>query len=50
MISQYAEALLATLEEFHGEDWDEDLAKQWSDACNEAIESMFDGYDAPASA
>ncbi len=50
LYADFSVVLLATLEEFHGEDWDESLAKQWSDACDEAIELMFDGYDEPARA
>ncbi len=50
LYANFLEALLATLEEFHGEDWDESLAGQWGDACDEAIELMLDGYDEPASA
>ncbi len=50
LYANFLEALLATLEEFHGEDWDESLARQWTDACDEATELMLDGYDEPARA
>ena len=41
---KFLEALLATLEEFHGDDWDENLARQWTDAVQDASELMFEGY------
>ncbi len=46
--ANFLEALLATLEEFHGEDWSDELAGEWADACQEVTELMFDGYDEPS--
>ena len=40
--------LLVSLEEFHGEDWSDELAGEWADACQEVTELMFDGYDEPS--
>ena len=44
---KFLEALLVTLKEFHGADWDEPLAGRWREAFREAIEWILDGYDAP---
>ena len=32
------------LGEFHGQDWDETLAAEWSVAIDEAIELMLEAY------
>ena len=45
---KFLEALLVSLEEFHGEDWSDELAGEWADACQEVTELMFDGYDEPS--
>jgi hemoglobin-like flavoprotein len=40
----FAAALLATLEQFHGADWDAEVAGQWRAAINRAITTMLEGY------
>ncbi|MGI9517868.1 MAG: globin domain-containing protein [Pirellulaceae bacterium] len=42
--ADWLDALLETLREFHGEDWNEDLAAQWADAINNANIAIFEGY------
>jgi hemoglobin-like flavoprotein len=41
----FADALLASLERFHGTDWDPELARQWGEAVDVAIETMLLGYE-----
>ena len=41
---KWAEAMLDTLEQFHGDDWDEGLADQWREAIGRSTELMFEGY------
>ncbi len=46
--SLYAEwtvAMLESLAQFHGADWDESLQQQWQDAIAQVIELMFQGYE-----
>jgi hemoglobin-like flavoprotein len=40
----FRDALLATLERFHGSDWDGGLAGQWKKAIERATETMLEGY------
>jgi len=40
----FREALLRTLERFHGQAWDNPLATQWREAIDSAIETMIKGY------
>jgi hemoglobin-like flavoprotein len=42
---KFLEALMASLEEFHGADWDESLAREWRAGFGEAIEWIQDGYE-----
>lgn len=44
LYSKWTEAMLATLKEFHGDDWDDHLAEQWTKAIAQSAECMFDGY------
>jgi hemoglobin-like flavoprotein len=41
---KFRDAMLATLEEFHGSDWDTALAGQWRDAIDRAAATMLEGY------
>lgn len=41
---KFADSLLTTLEEFHGPQWDGDLADQWRAACSTAIKLMVEGH------
>jgi hemoglobin-like flavoprotein len=43
--AKWTEAMLVTMQRFHGEDWSEDLAQQWRSAIEEACELMFQGYE-----
>jgi len=43
----FRDALLITLERFHGADWDELLAQQWKAAIDFATETMLEGYEQP---
>lgn len=45
LYSPWTEAMIATLAEFHAEDWDAELEKQWRQAFGRAIETMFRGYE-----
>jgi hemoglobin-like flavoprotein len=40
----WREALLKTLERFHGQAWDDRLATQWREAIDAAIAAMIQGY------
>ena len=41
----FQEILLVALEEFHGKDWSDGLARQWQEAIESAVQLMFEGYD-----
>ena len=41
---KFTEMLLATVEEYHGKDWDEELARQWRTALEGATAIMLEGY------
>lgn len=43
--TDWSDSLLATLSEFHGEDWTDALAEQWRDAVAATSKVMFNGYD-----
>jgi hemoglobin-like flavoprotein len=43
----FRDSLLRTLAEIHKERWDEELARQWSEAIDRAIERMLEGYERP---
>ncbi len=45
LYAQWSLAMLQTLSQFHGDEWDEGLAAQWREAIQVATELMFDGYD-----
>jgi hemoglobin-like flavoprotein len=47
LYGQFLDALLVTLEEIHGSDWDENLAGQWRAAFADVQKLMFQGYDKP---
>jgi hemoglobin-like flavoprotein len=44
LFPKFCAALLATIEDFHGKDWDEELASQWRTAIDEATMKMLEGY------
>ncbi len=41
---KFQTALVETLEEFFGDEWQPDLARQWSEALELAIKTMQEGY------
>ena len=40
----FRDALMASLQRFHGQAWDDHLAQQWRIAIDETMESMIRGY------
>jgi len=42
---KWCDALLAALDQFHGDDWDDALAEEWRHAVDATSKAMFDGYD-----
>jgi hemoglobin-like flavoprotein len=45
LFPHFRDALLATLEQFHGSDWDVGLAGQWQKAIAGATKTMLEGYE-----
>jgi nitric oxide dioxygenase len=41
----WVQAMLETLQQFHGDAWTPALARQWEDAFDRAIQLMFLGYE-----
>ena len=41
---KFRDALLETLQRFHGEEWDSHLATQWGAAFDRTVETMHEGY------
>ncbi len=41
---KFGQALLATLQQFHGPDWDALLGGQWQEAIDRATGLLFEGY------
>jgi hemoglobin-like flavoprotein len=44
MYTPFSETLLEVLAQFHGPDWNDDLAGQWRDALTITISAMLPGY------
>jgi hypothetical protein len=44
LFPRFRDALLVTLEQFHGSDWDAGLARQWKEAIEKATATMREGY------
>jgi hypothetical protein len=44
LYEQWRDAMLETLYQFHGDQWDLKLATQWHEAIEGAIKVMFQGY------
>lgn len=42
---KFRDVLLETLQDFHGEDWDDALRQHWHDAIDGAVEVMLEGYE-----
>jgi hemoglobin-like flavoprotein len=47
LYTDWRESLLATLEQFLGADWSDELAEEWGVAIEAATTAMFRGYDDP---
>lgn len=45
MYPQWRDSMLVALAEFHGDQWDDALAAQWSEAIDGVSQAMIDGYD-----
>jgi hemoglobin-like flavoprotein len=41
---KFIEILIEQIAEFHGDQWNEDLAKQWNNALTLAVATMHEGY------
>ena len=41
---KFGQALVAALEQFHGPDWNPQLAGQWQEAIDRASNLLFEGY------
>jgi hemoglobin-like flavoprotein len=42
---QWADAMLTSLALFHGDQWSDELGRQWQEAIGRATELLFEGYD-----
>jgi hemoglobin-like flavoprotein len=47
LFPEFRDALLTTLEQFHGDHWGRSLAEQWRQALDRALEAMAEGYREP---
>jgi hemoglobin-like flavoprotein len=45
LYAKWADAMLQTLEQFHGDDWDDHLSRQWQEAITLSAQRMTEGYD-----
>ncbi len=45
LYANWSAAMLATLAQFHGDEWDESLGQQWQEAIEQVIGLMFQGYE-----
>jgi hemoglobin-like flavoprotein len=45
LYTPWRDAILKTLEQFHGDEWSTHLAEQWGDAIETVTETMFRGYE-----
>ena len=44
LYSDWTAAMLETLKQFHADEWDQQLEKQWEDAITGVVDVMFQGY------
>jgi len=42
---KWTEALRETLSQFHGDDWNDDLAEDWRNSMDATTKAMFGGYE-----
>ena len=45
MYSEWRDCMLDSLEEFHGDDWNDGLEQQWTEAINLAVDRILEGYE-----
>lgn len=45
MYSDWRDCMLDSLEEFHGDDWNDGLDQQWTEAINLAVDRVLEGYE-----
>ena len=45
MYADWRDAMLASLKEFHGDNWNDTLETDWSDAIGATTNAIFQGYD-----
>lgn len=45
LYADWRDCLLDTLEQFHGQDWNDSLENEWTEAINLATDVMCQGYD-----
>lgn len=45
LYADWTAAMLESLAQFHGDDWDESLKQQWQEAISKVIDFMFQGYE-----
>jgi hypothetical protein len=47
LYTQWCDALIAALEQSHGDDWSDAVSRQWREALEKAREVMLMGYQKP---
>ena len=45
LYAKFIEVLVDEVAEFHADDWNESLARQWTEALNLVVATMHEGYD-----
>jgi len=45
LYGHFRDCLLSTMQFFHEDDWDDELASQWEAAINKATQTMLEGYE-----
>ncbi len=50
LYAEWRDTLLDTLEEFHGWEWSEALAEEWTGALNQSIDKIIEGYQLSSAA
>ncbi len=45
LFAPWCDAMLETLADFHGPDWDDELRRQWQEAIELVTDLMFQGYE-----
>ncbi len=50
LYAEWRDSLLDALEEFHGDEWNDSLADEWTGALNQSIDRMIEGYELASAA